>query len=90
MKQIEKNEQAEQELNVWCNTLYNYTKQMAENPTRANKWIFDKASHDEWILSKFPKHLSSVKAYNLFGEFVQWIGIKNCKPIFCETDNRYI
>ncbi|MGN0798138.1 MAG: DUF4268 domain-containing protein [Christensenellales bacterium] len=68
MKRIEKNEQAEQELNIWCNTLYNYTKQMAENPTRANKWIFDKASHDEWILSKFPKHLSSVKAYNLFYE----------------------
>ena len=68
MKQIEKNKQEEQELNVWCNTLYNYTKQMVENPTRANKWIFDKACHDEWLLSKFPKHLSSVKAYNAFYE----------------------
>lgn len=39
------------------------------------------------IINEF---LPRVKAYNLFGEFVQWIGIKNCKPIFCETDNRYI
>lgn len=34
--------------------------------------------------------LPRVQAYNMFGEFVQWIGIKNCKPIYCETDNRYI
>lgn len=39
------------------------------------------------IINEF---LPRVKAYNLFGEFVQWIGIKNCKPIFCETDMRYI
>lgn len=34
--------------------------------------------------------LPRVKAYSLMGEFVQWIGIKNCKPIFCETEHRYI
>lgn len=65
MKRIENKEQ---ELTAWCNMLYDYTKQMAENPTVANKWIFDKASHDEWILSTFPKHLASIKAYNLFYE----------------------
>lgn len=36
------------------------------------------------------KPCSRVKAYNLFGEFVQWVGIKDCKPIFCETDKKYI
>lgn len=63
MKQTERNEE---ELNAWCSMLYEYTKQMVENPTKANKWIFDRASHDEWVLSNFPKHLASEKAYNLF------------------------
>ena len=36
------------------------------------------------------KPCSRVKAYNLFGEFVQWVGIKDCNPIFCETDKKYI
>lgn len=34
--------------------------------------------------------LPRVKAYNLFGKFCQWVGIQHCKPVFCETDNRYI
>lgn len=36
------------------------------------------------------EYLPRVQAYNLFGEFCQWCGIDQCKPIFCETDNRYI
>lgn len=36
------------------------------------------------------EYLPRVKAYNLFGEFCQWIGIDHCKPIFCETDNKYV
>ena len=36
------------------------------------------------------EYLPRVKAYNLFGEFCQWCNIGNCKPIFCETDNKYI
>lgn len=34
--------------------------------------------------------LPRVKMYNMFGEFCQWANIKNCKPIFCETDKKYI
>jgi hypothetical protein len=34
--------------------------------------------------------LPRVKMYNLFGEFCQWANIKFCKPIFCETDKKYI
>lgn len=39
------------------------------------------------IINEF---LPRVKMYNLFGEFCQWANIKYCKPIFCETDKRYI
>lgn len=39
------------------------------------------------IINEF---LPRVQAYNTFGEFCQWIGIKDCKPIFCKTDKRYI
>lgn len=28
--------------------------------------------------------LPRVKAYDLFGRFVQWLGIKNCKPVWNE------
>jgi hypothetical protein len=35
-------------------------------------------------------YLPRVQAYDLFGRFAQWVGIKDCKPIFCETDNKYI
>lgn len=34
--------------------------------------------------------LPRVPAYNLFGEFCCWCGIDQCKPIFCETDKKYI
>ena len=56
----------ENEFDTWCKMLLDYTQAMVHNPTVANKWIFDRASHDEWVLSKFPKHLASVKAYNEF------------------------
>ena len=39
------------------------------------------------IINEF---LPCVKMYNMFGEFCQWANVKNCKPIFCETDKRYI
>ena len=56
----------EEDFDTWCKMLLDYTQAMVHNPTVANKWIFDRASHDEWVLSKFPKHLASVKAYNEF------------------------
>lgn len=39
------------------------------------------------ILNQF---LPRVQAYNAFGEFCQWIGIGDCKPIFNATDKRYM
>lgn len=39
------------------------------------------------IINEF---LPRVKAYNLMGEFCQWIGIDHCKPIFNVTDKKYI
>jgi hypothetical protein len=36
------------------------------------------------------EYLPRVQAYNTFGEFCQWIGIKDCKPIFCKTDKKFI
>ncbi|MGN1268575.1 MAG: hypothetical protein ACI4U0_03660 [Candidatus Aphodocola sp.] len=40
-----------------------------------------------WICNQY---LPRVKAFDLFGNFCQWVGIDHVKPIFCETDNRYI
>lgn len=34
--------------------------------------------------------LPRVKAYTLFGKFAQWVGIQQCKPVFCTTDGKYI
>lgn len=34
--------------------------------------------------------LPRVQAYNTFGEFCQWVGIKDCKPIFNATDKKYV
>jgi len=36
------------------------------------------------------EYLPRVQAYNMLGEFCQWIGIDHCKPIFNITDNKYI
>lgn len=33
---------------------------------------------------------SRVKAYNTFGEFCQWVGLKHVKPIYNLTDKRYV
>lgn len=34
--------------------------------------------------------LPRVRMYDTFGKFVQWSNIKHCKPIFNETDKRFI
>ena len=39
------------------------------------------------VINKF---LPRVKMYDTFGKFCQWANVKNCKPIFCETDKRYV
>ena len=36
------------------------------------------------------EYLPRVQMYNLFGEFCQWCGITDCKPIFCKEDKKYI
>jgi len=36
------------------------------------------------------EYLPRVKAYNVMGEFCQWIGIDHCKPIFNATDMKYL
>ena len=58
----------ERELEVWANLIYIYAKEKLENDSVATRWIFDRATHDEWVLSLFPKHLASEKAYNQFFE----------------------
>ena len=41
----------ERELDVWANVIYIYTKERLENDSVATRWIFDRATHDEWVLS---------------------------------------
>ena len=36
------------------------------------------------------EYLPRVQMYNLFGDFCQWCGITDCKPIFCKEDKKYI
>ena len=36
------------------------------------------------------EYLPRVQAYNTFGEFCQWVGINDCKPIYSKTDKRFI
>lgn len=36
------------------------------------------------------EYLPKVQIYNAFGEFCQMVNIKNVKPIFNETDRRYV
>lgn len=34
--------------------------------------------------------LPRVKAYDLFGNFCQWLGIQNCKPVWNQTEQHYM
>lgn len=54
------------EFDLWCETLYKYTEQIVKNPTKANKWVFGRISHDAWTLKKFSPHVASKKAYEDF------------------------
>ena len=58
----------ERELEIWANLIYIYAKERLENDSVATRWIFDMTTHDEWVLSLFPHHLASEKAYNQFYE----------------------
>ena len=35
-------------------------------------------------------YLPKVQLYDMFGKFCQMVNIKNCKPVFCLTDKKYI
>lgn len=39
------------------------------------------------LLNEF---LPRVKMYDTFGKFCQWANVKHCKPIYCETTNKYL
>ena len=56
----------ERELNVRSNMIYNMTKEVVENDTDANKRLFFWLCHETWMLKKFPKFLTSKKAYEMF------------------------
>ena len=34
--------------------------------------------------------ITASSSYDTFGKFCKWANIKNIKPIFCETDKKYI
>ena len=36
------------------------------------------------------QYLPKVQLYNTFGQFCQMVNIKNVKPIFNETDKKYV
>jgi len=36
------------------------------------------------------ERLPRVKAYDLFGNFCQWVGIQNCKPVWNETESCFM
>lgn len=36
------------------------------------------------------EYLPRVQAYNTFGEFCQWVGIHDCKPIYSKTDKKFV
>lgn len=36
------------------------------------------------------EYLPRVQAYNTLGEFCQWVGIRDCKPIYSKTDKKFV
>lgn len=36
------------------------------------------------------EYLPRVQAYNMFGEFLQWVGIQHVKPVFNMTDKKFV
>lgn len=61
-------EDPERELDVRCKIIYDMTKEIVENRTKANSRLFYWAYHETWMLKLFPKCLASKKAYELFFE----------------------
>ena len=74
-----------------ANSMMKYTDNVSiesEDGTQELKLIRHKGKMYYILIIK--EFLPRVKAYDLFGNFCQWIGIENAKPVFCETDMRYI
>ena len=70
-------------------TLPNHTLTITDNNS-LNELKLIKHKGKIYYILIVNEYLPRVQMYNLFGEFCQWCGIDQCKPIFCETDNRYI
>ena len=56
----------ERELLSRSKIIYDLTKEIVENETKANKRFYNWAYHETWMLQDFPKTLASKKAYELF------------------------
>ena len=70
-------------------TLPNHTISITNNENMTELKLIKHKGKIYYILI-VNEFLPRVQAYNLFGEFCQWCGIDQCKPIFCEDDNRYV
>lgn len=76
------------------------TTKILKNLPNDNSFTFSDNSGNEFKLVKHKgkiyyclivkNHLPKVKLYNTFGQFCQMVNIKNVKPIFNETDKKYI
>ena len=82
----------ERELNVRSNMIYNMTKEVVENDTDANKRLFFWLCHETWMLKKFPKFLTSKKAYEMFyamyKQDIRNFGWADSKVEKCKNSNK--
>lgn len=60
------------------------------NDERGNQFKIVKHKGKLYYCLIINKYLPKVSLYNTFGKFCQMVNIKNVKPIFNETDKRYI
>lgn len=78
-----------QEYTYLLSTLPNHTLTITNN-TNLNELKLVRHKGKIYYILIINEYLPRVQTYNLFGEFCMWCGITDCKPIFSETDNKYI
>lgn len=53
-------------------------------------WKIVKHKGKLYYIEIIDAYLPRVKAYDMKGQFAQWVGINHCKPVYCITDNLFL
>ena len=76
--------------NIIANIGEEHSEYIINNPDLLSTFKIIRHKGKTYYMLIINNYLPKVQLYDMFGKFCQMVNIKNCKPVFCLTDKKYI